>query len=53
MLLPCNVIVSEQDDQSVVTAIDADKMMTVVNDPQLVATAGQVNDKLLRVIKSL
>ncbi|NOT59199.1 MAG: DUF302 domain-containing protein [Acidobacteria bacterium] len=53
LLLPCNVIVYEQDGQSVVAAIDAAKLMTVVNNPQLAATAGQVDEKLRRVIDSL
>jgi uncharacterized protein (DUF302 family) len=53
LLLPCNVIVYEQDGKSVVSAIDAAKMMTVVGNPQLVAMAQQVNEKLRRVIDSL
>jgi uncharacterized protein (DUF302 family) len=53
LLLPCNVIVYEQDGQSVVAAIDAAKMMTVVGNPQLAATARQVNEKLRRAIDSL
>ncbi len=53
LLLPCNVIVYEQDGQSVVAAIDAAKMMTVVGNPQLAATAAQVNEKLRRAIDSL
>lgn len=53
LLLPCNVIVYEQDGQSVVSAIDAAKMMTVVGNPKLAPTAEQVNEKLRRVIESL
>jgi uncharacterized protein (DUF302 family) len=53
LLLPCNVIVYEQEGRSVVAAIDAAKMMTVVGNPQLEAAAAEVNEKLRRVIDSL
>ena len=50
LLLPCNVIVYEQDGRTVVSAVDAAKMLSVVGNPKLEATAGQVNEKLRRVI---
>jgi uncharacterized protein (DUF302 family) len=53
LLLPCNVIVYERDGQSVVTAIDAQKMMTVVGNPRLEAAAGEVSERLRRVIDAL
>jgi uncharacterized protein (DUF302 family) len=53
LLLPCNVVVYEEGDRSVVAAIDAAKMLSVVGNPALVATAGQVNEKLKRVIDIL
>jgi uncharacterized protein (DUF302 family) len=53
LLLPCNVVVYEQDGRSVVAAIDAAKMLAVVGNPKLEAPAGQVNEKLRRVIDSL
>jgi uncharacterized protein (DUF302 family) len=53
LLLPCNVIVYEQEGKAVVSAIDAVKMMTVVGNPQLEATAEQVNEKLRHVIDNL
>lgn len=53
LLLPCNVIVYEEGGRSVVSAIDAVKMLSVVNNPKLQATASQVNEKLRRVIESL
>lgn len=53
LLLPCNVVVYEQDGRSVVAAIDAAKMLSVVGNPKLEATASQVNEKLRRVIDSL
>ncbi len=53
LLLPCNVVVYEQDGRSVVAAIDAVKMLSVIGNPKLEATASQVNEKLRRVIDSL
>jgi uncharacterized protein (DUF302 family) len=53
LLLPCNVIVYEQEGKAVVSAIDAAKMMTVVGNPQLGLAAKQVNEKLRRVVDCL
>ena len=53
LLLPCNVIVCEQDGRSVVAAVDAARMLSVVGNPKLESTAGQVNEKLRRVIDNL
>lgn len=56
LLLPCNVVVYEADDPrgSVVAAIDARAMMSVVGDkPQIVAVAQEVNEKLMRVLENI
>jgi uncharacterized protein (DUF302 family) len=53
LLLPCNVIVYEEGGCSVVAAIDAVKMMSVVQNREVESTAAQVNEKLRRVIDSL
>lgn len=53
LLLPCNVVVYEKDNKSFVGAIDAAKMLSVVGNPALTATAEQVNEKLRRVIDNL
>ena len=53
LLLPCNVVVYEQDSKAVVGAIDAAKMMSVVGNEKLNKTAQQVNEKLRRVISGL
>jgi uncharacterized protein (DUF302 family) len=50
LLLPCNVVVYEKDGKSVVAAIDADRMLAVVQNPALGETAGEVNRKLRKVI---
>lgn len=53
LLLPCNVIVYEQNGRSVVSAVDAARMLSVVGNPKLESTASQVNEKLHRVIDNL
>jgi uncharacterized protein (DUF302 family) len=53
LLLPCNVVVYEMDDLTVVAAIDAAKMLSVVENAKLERSASMVNEKLQAVIKSL
>ncbi len=53
LLLPCNVIVYEKGGHSVVVAIDAAKMMTVVGNPKLEANAQQINAMLRRVVEAV
>jgi uncharacterized protein (DUF302 family) len=53
LLLPCNVVVYEHEERTVVSAIDADKMLSIVGNPQLDGVAKQVNEKLRRVIDGI
>lgn len=53
LLLPCNVVVYEDAGGAVVAAIDAAKMLSVVGNPKLNATAEVVNEKLRRVVESV
>jgi uncharacterized protein (DUF302 family) len=53
LLLPCNVVVYEREGRVVVSAIDADKMLSIVGNPQIETVAKQVNEKLRRVIDSV
>ena len=53
LLLPCNVIVYEIEGKTVVSAVDAAKMLSVVGNPKLESAAAKVNEKLHRVIDSL
>jgi uncharacterized protein (DUF302 family) len=53
LLLPCNVVVYEEGSRTVVAAIDAARMLSVVENPALAATAEQVNASLRRVIDSI
>jgi uncharacterized protein (DUF302 family) len=51
LLLPCNVIVfSDAQGKTVVSAIDARKMMSVVQKEDILPIADEVNKKLQRVI---
>jgi uncharacterized protein (DUF302 family) len=53
LLLPCNVVVYEDGTKSVVAAIDAMKMMSVIGNTKLVEVANTVNEKLARAIDSI
>lgn len=50
LLLPCNVVVYEEAGRSVVAAIDAARMLSVVGNPRLEPVAREVNEKLRQVI---
>ena len=50
LLLPCNVIVYEQDGEVRVGAVDAVKMLSVIGKPSIEPLAKQVNEKLQRAI---
>lgn len=56
LLLPCNVVVyeTEDKDQSVVAAIDAKAMLSVIGDnPAVDEVAREVNERLHRVIEQI
>jgi uncharacterized protein (DUF302 family) len=54
LLLPCNVVVFEDErGKTVVSAIDAKAMMSVVNRPEVIPVAEEVNKKLKRVIENI
>lgn len=54
LLLPCNVIVYEDDDRSiVVAAMNPSAAMGVVANPKIEATAKEVTDRLERVISAM
>ncbi len=53
LLLPCNVIVYEQDGKVRVGAVDAVKMLSVVGKPGMNPLAEQVNQKLRRAIDQI
>jgi uncharacterized protein (DUF302 family) len=53
LLLPCNVIVYEEQGRCAVVAIDAEKMLSVAENPKLETTAAVVNERLHRVVNAL
>jgi uncharacterized protein (DUF302 family) len=53
LLLPCNVIVYEDDGGSVVSVVDPDMLMQVADNPALNTVADQARERLQRVVKAL
>ncbi|MCA9950049.1 MAG: DUF302 domain-containing protein [Anaerolineales bacterium] len=54
LLLPCNVVVAEEEDGRIwVSAINPEIMMSMVDDPQLEAVACDARARLERAINSL
>lgn len=50
VLLPCNVVVYEDGDAVTVAAVDADAMLSVVDNPDLDEIADDVNERFDRVL---
>ena len=53
LLLPCNVIVYEEQGRCAVVAIDAEKMLSVAENKKLETTAAVVNERLHKVVDAL
>jgi uncharacterized protein (DUF302 family) len=54
VLLPCNVVIIDKEDGNVqVSAIDAQKMMSVVGNEELNAVASVVNDRMKQALINL
>ena len=49
-LLPCNVVVYRRDDRTHISAIDAERMLSLVGNGELQPIAMQVRDKLALVV---
>lgn len=50
-LLPCNVVVYQVDSKTHISAIDADRMLSLVDNPDLAPIAAIVRDKLAGVVE--
>ena len=50
-LLPCNVVVYRQDGETHVSAIDAERMLSIVGNDELAPIAAQVREKLAAVVE--
>ncbi|GIK21355.1 MAG: DUF302 domain-containing protein [Ignavibacteriota bacterium] len=53
LLLPCNVIVYEKDDKTVVSVFDPMTMTAVIDNPKIKTVAEEVKKKLERVLKAV
>jgi uncharacterized protein (DUF302 family) len=51
VLLPCNVIVYQQHDQTHIAAIDAEQMLSIVENEELAETAREVRRRLAAVVE--
>jgi uncharacterized protein (DUF302 family) len=50
-LLPCNVVVYERDGETHISAIDAERMLSIVGNAELQPVAAKVRDKLATVVE--
>jgi uncharacterized protein (DUF302 family) len=50
-LLPCNVVVYEQDGQTHISAVDAERMLSIVGNDELADTASEVRRRLSSVVE--
>jgi uncharacterized protein (DUF302 family) len=50
-LLPCNVVVYQRDGETHISAIDAERMLSIVGNDDLEPVAAQVRDKLAVVVE--
>ncbi len=53
LLLPCNVVVQEIGGKTVISAVDASKMLEVVGNPALHEIAVDANSRLQRVLDNI
>ena len=51
VLLPCNVVVYERDGETRISAIDAERMLSIVGNDELHAVAARVRAKLAAVVE--
>jgi uncharacterized protein (DUF302 family) len=51
VLLPCNVVVYEQDGRTVVSAVDAERMLSIVGNDELGEVADEVRRRLASVVE--
>jgi uncharacterized protein (DUF302 family) len=51
VLLPCNVVVYRRAGRTHVSAVDAERMLSIVGNDDLAPVAAQVREKLVRVVE--
>lgn len=52
-LLPCNVVLREEDGSTIIEAMDPLAVLGIVNSPEIEAVAREAHDRLVRVIATL
>lgn len=50
LLLPCNIVLQEEEGRTIVSAIDTRALMSVAKNPSLLSIADEVNTRLNRVL---
>ena len=50
VLLPCNVVVYQEDGQTQISAVDAERMLSIVGNDQLADAAGEVRRRKAAVV---
>ena len=50
MLLPCNVVVYQRDGETHISAIDAERMLSILGDENLAVVATEVKGRLGAVV---
>ena len=53
VLLPCNVIVYRRGGRTIVSAVDAERMLSLVGKDELAPVAAEVSDRLARVVEAI
>lgn len=53
LLLPCNVVIQELSEGTVVSAVDAGALLSIVENRALLGLADEVNARLVRVLNGL
>jgi uncharacterized protein (DUF302 family) len=51
VLLPCNVVVCERDGRTVVSAVDPERMLSIVGNDELAPVAAEIRSRLARVVE--
>ena len=51
VLLPCNVVVSERDGETTISAVDAERMLSIVANDALAPIAADVRQRLAAVVE--
>jgi uncharacterized protein (DUF302 family) len=53
LLLPCNVVIQEEDGRTIVSAIDTRALLALTEDRALLPIADEVNARLMRVLDKI